>query len=130
MHPTGREQSPASVLSAAVSRLGAKGAIRFARTEQRSTKLCVLWLWMQSPWIHRETKGAQRVWEGRGMPGEAIYLSESGHLLLPVFTSHLSEEPRVHLEGSHVNQDVLIGGKSPVWRWERTRVAVDSAKDQ
>lgn len=41
------------------------------------------------------------------MPGEAIYLSESGHLLLHVFTSHLGEEPRVHLEGSHVNQDVL-----------------------
>lgn len=39
------------------------------------------------------------------------HLSEPGHLLLLMLTSQLSEEHRVQLEGSHVNQEVLSGSQ-------------------
>lgn len=83
MHPTGGEQSPESVLSTAGSRLGAKGAVRFPRMEQSSTKLCVYGC--NRPRIHWETEGSQREREGWGMPGEIIHLSGSGHLPLLLF---------------------------------------------
>lgn len=50
---------------------------------------------------HTEAVGRMR------MLGETIHLSESGHLLLLMFTSQLDKEHRVQLEGRHVNQDVL-----------------------
>lgn len=66
------------------------------------------------------------------MPRQTIHLGESGHLLLLMITSQLGEEHRVHLEGSHVNKDVLSWSQITCVevRRERTTVAADSAKGQ